>query len=93
MYVCLCTGVTDTDIRAAIHDGASSAEAVMMATRAGSRCGSCRAEVAHMVAAELAGDTSALAQPRACHNALHKQSDGKRHLDVHGDEAAPRSAA
>ena len=89
MYVCLCTGVTDADIRAAIDDGAATAEAVMLSTRAGSRCGSCRTEVSEMVRARLAGESD-VPRTRTCH-----RDDGKRHLDVHAPEgeSAPRSAA
>ncbi|MEO7329669.1 MAG: (2Fe-2S)-binding protein [Minicystis sp.] len=41
MYVCLCQGVTDRDIRHAIDEGASTIEEIMYCTRAGTRCGSC----------------------------------------------------
>lgn len=41
MYVCLCMGVTDREIRAAISEGASSVEEVAFCTGAGTRCGSC----------------------------------------------------
>jgi bacterioferritin-associated ferredoxin len=51
MYVCCCTGVTDTTIRAAIEAGATSIEEITRCTRAGSRCGSCRPEIADMLAA------------------------------------------
>jgi bacterioferritin-associated ferredoxin len=51
MYVCLCEAVTDHAIREAIEDGASSVTEVMGCTRAGTRCGSCRTELAEMVAA------------------------------------------
>jgi len=88
MYVCLCTGVTDGDIRAAIADGATTADMVMMQTRAGSRCGSCRSEVAELVRATLAGEPAdASARGRVC-----CREDGKRHLDLH-DDRAPLSAA
>jgi bacterioferritin-associated ferredoxin len=50
MYVCLCLGVTDHEIRETIAEGASSADEVMYCTGAGSRCGSCRSTVAAIVA-------------------------------------------
>lgn len=50
MYVCLCEGVSDKDIRKAVEAGACSAAEVMRCTRAGTRCGSCRSEVAEIVA-------------------------------------------
>ena len=76
MYVCLCTGVTDTDIKNAVAEGASTVEAVMLATRAGSRCGTCRTEVATIVGAVMSGDESALGASRPCH-------ERKRRLPLH----------
>ncbi|MBK6515029.1 MAG: (2Fe-2S)-binding protein [Polyangiaceae bacterium] len=52
MYVCCCMGVTDKTIRLAIEGGAASVEEVVECTRAGSKCGSCRAEIAQMIAEE-----------------------------------------
>ena len=46
MYVCLCEAVSDHQIREAIENGASSVGEVMRCTRAGTRCGSCRTEIA-----------------------------------------------
>ena len=55
MYVCLCLGVTDKDIRETIAAGASSVEEVGRCTGAGTRCGCCRATVAKILdAAETA---------------------------------------
>lgn len=61
MYVCLCEAVTDHDIRTAVDNGASSVAEVMLCTRAGTRCGSCRTELAETVAA---------AQPSGCRRRL-----------------------
>jgi len=41
MYVCLCKGITDTQIRAAIQDGASSFKDVRNALGVASQCGKC----------------------------------------------------
>ena len=41
MYVCLCKGITDTQIRAAISDGASSLREVRNALGVASQCGKC----------------------------------------------------
>lgn len=49
MYVCVCEAVTDHEIRKAVENGASSVGEVMHCTRAGTRCGSCRTELAQMV--------------------------------------------
>jgi nitrite reductase (NADH) large subunit len=48
--VCNCHKVTDTAIRLAIAGGAASVEAVGHATCAGTGCGSCRSEIARLVA-------------------------------------------
>jgi bacterioferritin-associated ferredoxin len=61
MYVCVCEAVTDHEIRKAVEDGASSIGDVMACTRAGTRCGTCRTELARLV------DTAC---PAACRRRL-----------------------
>lgn len=51
MFVCCCLGVTDRAIRRAIDQGAQTLEDVSGCTGAGTRCGSCRPEIAEMVRA------------------------------------------
>lgn len=41
MYVCLCKGITDTQIRAAVADGASSLRDVSSTLGVASQCGKC----------------------------------------------------
>ena len=41
MYVCICKGITDTQIRAAVEDGASSVHDVRNALGVASQCGQC----------------------------------------------------
>lgn len=41
MYVCLCKGITDTQIRAAVEDGANSLRDVRKALGVASQCGKC----------------------------------------------------
>ncbi|AIC22009.1 MULTISPECIES: bacterioferritin-associated ferredoxin [Pseudomonas] len=41
MYVCLCTGVTDGQIRDAIYDGCCSYREVRQATGVAGQCGKC----------------------------------------------------
>jgi bacterioferritin-associated ferredoxin len=41
MYVCLCNGITDTQIRNAIQEGASSFKDVRSTLGVGSQCGKC----------------------------------------------------
>jgi len=58
MYVCVCLGVNDKAIKAAIEAGATTVDAVTQRTCAGSECGSCRPEIASMIEAELASGCS-----------------------------------
>ena len=55
MYVCICNGITDRDIRRAADDGCRDLTELTMRTGCGSSCGSCR---------ELAGDILAEAHSR-----------------------------
>ena len=41
MYVCICKGITDSQIRAAIEDGASSVREVRHSLGVASQCGKC----------------------------------------------------
>lgn len=41
MYVCICNGVTDTEIRKAAEAGCRTMAELTMRTGAGSTCGSC----------------------------------------------------
>lgn len=41
MYVCICNGITDHDIRQAAEAGCDSMAELTMRTGAGSSCGSC----------------------------------------------------
>ena len=41
MYVCLCQGITDKDIRDAINDGCSSYKEVRQALDIAAQCGKC----------------------------------------------------
>lgn len=59
MYVCLCRGVTDKEIRETIAEGASSLEEVMHCTGAGTCCGSCQPQIEEMLEeAQLASPKS-----------------------------------
>ena len=54
MYVCICHGVTDQDIRNAAEAGCGSMAELTMRTGLGSGCGSCGE-----LAAEILGEASA----------------------------------
>ena len=41
MYVCICKGITDSQIRAAVEDGADSLREVRKALGVASQCGKC----------------------------------------------------
>lgn len=78
MYVCMCEAVTDHEIRKAVENGASSVSEVMACTRAGTKCGACRAEIAELVDA---------AAPRSCRRRL-----GVIHETPAAAEVSERSA-
>jgi nitrite reductase (NADH) large subunit len=47
--VCSCNRVTETTVHQAIEDGADSVEALGVATKAGTGCGSCKGELAQLI--------------------------------------------
>ena len=49
MIVCVCKGISDRAIRAALDAGATGAEAIAGATGAGTDCGCCRETIERMV--------------------------------------------
>lgn len=50
MFVCLCLGVTDREIDAALVAGARAVDQVGRFCGAGTCCGGCRPEIARMIA-------------------------------------------
>jgi bacterioferritin-associated ferredoxin len=50
MYVCSCFAVTDSEIEQVLDTGARSVDDVTRACRAGGDCGSCRGQIAEMLA-------------------------------------------
>jgi bacterioferritin-associated ferredoxin len=61
MYVCLCKGISDKDIKQLVSAGACSVEEIMRCTEAGTGCGSCVGEIAELVSpGEGHGRTSPL---------------------------------
>ncbi len=53
MYVCICKGITDTQIRAAVEDGASSLREVRNTLGVASECGKCSVMTRAIVRATL----------------------------------------
>jgi bacterioferritin-associated ferredoxin len=49
MYVCVCLAVTESEVREAIEDGATTREAVTRACRAGGDCGACHGMIHEMI--------------------------------------------
>jgi bacterioferritin-associated ferredoxin len=49
MYVCLCMGVSDREIKQLVCEGVRSVDEVMRCSGAGTRCGTCIAEIAGLV--------------------------------------------
>ena len=52
MVVCHCEGVTDRQIRKAVHDGALTRRGVARACAAGRTCGGCRPAIDKIIDAE-----------------------------------------
>jgi len=52
---CKCKGIPEADIRQAIRDGATTVEAVAVATRAGTGCGTCGVDVEALIRSEIEG--------------------------------------
>ncbi|MFC3098117.1 nitrate reductase [Alteraurantiacibacter palmitatis] len=50
--VCVCHDVGENAVRAAIHDGSDTVAKIGAATRAGTNCGSCRPQIARLIAQE-----------------------------------------
>ncbi len=80
MYVCMCEAVTDHDIHHAVEEGASTVAEVMACTRAGTRCGACRPEIAAIVAAA--------APPKSCRRRLEMAADRPVQAPQEIDESA-----
>jgi bacterioferritin-associated ferredoxin len=60
MYVCICAGVTDTQVRSAVASGARSIEDVGEACAAGTGCGSCHDHIdVFLFAAEARSELAA----------------------------------
>lgn len=55
MYVCLCAGVTDTQIRKAVSEGCCSVKALRDELGVGVGCGKCVKVAKHIIQATLAG--------------------------------------
>ena len=59
MYICICHGVTDRDVRACIEDGAVSMRQLREKLKVSTQCGKCACHVR----AILQEETSASARP------------------------------
>ncbi|TLX55927.1 (2Fe-2S)-binding protein [Stutzerimonas nosocomialis] len=59
MYVCLCQGVTDRQIREAIYEGCCSYKEVRAATGVASQCGKCACVAKEVVRSTLSATQTA----------------------------------
>jgi bacterioferritin-associated ferredoxin len=57
MYICLCHGVTDRDIRTCIDDGANSMRDLRQQLGVGTQCGKCACHVRAILKEEKSGAT------------------------------------
>lgn len=62
MYVCICKGITDTQIRAAVQDGASSLREVRNTLGVASQCGKCSMLTRDIVRESLQDDAGSSEQ-------------------------------
>lgn len=60
MYICLCKGVTDRQIREAISEGASSMRDLRATLDVASQCGKCGRECKSLLSENLIGSQMAL---------------------------------
>ena len=58
MYVCICKGITDTQIRAAVQDGAASIREVRNTLGVASQCGKCGIMAREIVRESLGSEQS-----------------------------------
>lgn len=49
MYVCLCKGITDSQIKEAVNNGAQSVRAIRKTLGASSQCGKCACHVRDVI--------------------------------------------
>ena len=63
MYVCICNGVTDRDIRQAAEAGCRSLPELTMRTGCGSTCGSCLETAAAILESSHRGTSGAAELP------------------------------
>ena len=61
MYICVCRGITDTQILSAVEDGASSFRAVKNTLGVGTKCGRCTKEAKSIVKHALKSQNNACA--------------------------------
>ena len=57
MYVCICHGVTEKDIKKAASEGVSSIQELQLKTGAATGCGGCLDNATEVLQAQLAGHT------------------------------------
>ena len=63
MYVCICNGVTDSQIREAVANGCRSVAELTMRTGAGASCGTCLETAAAMLEPAIAAPVSHFSLP------------------------------
>jgi bacterioferritin-associated ferredoxin len=83
MYVCICNGVTDSQIRAAAEAGCDTVSELIMRTGCGGNCGGCL-ETAEKMLAEAKGARAAVAAAESGNGGLTR-----RGAAAHGQFAFP----
>ncbi|WP_424136419.1 (2Fe-2S)-binding protein [Roseomonas chloroacetimidivorans] len=59
MYVCICNGLTDTQIRSAIASGAGRTHDVYAACNCKAQCGTCTSQILCMLRSQVAAANAA----------------------------------
>lgn len=63
MYVCICKGITDTEIRQAVDGGATSYRQVRQSLGVATQCGQCACEAKQIVKAAIKENNTLLSTP------------------------------
>lgn len=63
MFICLCNGITDNQIRHAVRDGASSLNCLQDALGVAGQCGQCSEAAAAVLTETLASEKTTRAAP------------------------------
>ncbi|MFK7730899.1 MAG: bacterioferritin-associated ferredoxin [Pseudomonadales bacterium] len=76
MYVCICTGTTDRQIKKAVAEGAHSLEALQLELGVATQCGECACLAQEVLSDALCGNLNAVLDAPRTENIASSPSDG-----------------